>query len=280
LDETVDREEDSESSMPCSLPGDMEAGRSKRQTKEVQQGPQDETNSGHNYSLFDALRETIYSEVATLIANNESRPHFLIELFRELQLLTTDYLRQRALYGIQDLVTRFLTEESLETDGAGFNPMNYQSWLGSTSEPTASESVVTSEGLSEGEVPAALDSSKQTYDYSEGVESASSLSTPKGDENPFEQDNLGDTVIHFGDSLKHVRRLEESFNEADSTLVATPQTQETSIEVDSQQLDNEIKTVMMVRYADPAYIKLPVEAHSFPAPSPSPLSHSLLICSM
>ena len=30
LDETVDREEDSESSMPCSLPGDMEAGRSKR----------------------------------------------------------------------------------------------------------------------------------------------------------------------------------------------------------------------------------------------------------
>jgi pericentriolar material 1 protein len=215
LDETVDREEDSESSMPCSLPGDMEAGRSKRQTKEVQQGPQDETNSGHNYSLFDALRETIYSEVATLIANNESRPHFLIELFRELQLLTTDYLRQRALYGIQDLVTRFLTEESLETDGAGFNPMNYQSWLGSTSEPTASESVVTSEGLSE------------------------------GDENPFEQDNLGDTVIHFGDSLKHVRRLEESFNEADSTLVATPQTQETSIEVDSQQLDNEIKTVMM-----------------------------------
>jgi hypothetical protein len=174
----------------------------------------------------------------------------LIELFRELQLLTTDYLRQRALYGIQDLVTRFLTEESLETDGAGFNPMNYQSWLGSTSEPTASESVVTSEGLSE------------------------------GDENPFEQDNLGDTVIHFGDSLKHVRRLEESFNEADSTLVATPQTQETSIEVDSQQLDNEIKTVMMVRYADPAYIKLPVEAHSFPAPSPSPLSHSLLICSM
>ena len=71
--------------------------------------------------------------------------------------------------------------------------------MGSTSEPTASESVVTSEGLSEGEVPAALDSSKQTYDYSEGVESASSLSTPKGDENPFEQDNLGDTVIHFGD---------------------------------------------------------------------------------
>lgn len=65
------------------------------------------------YSVFDALRETIYSEVATLIANNESRPHFLVELFRELQMLTTDYLRQRALYNLQDLVTRYLTEEGV-----------------------------------------------------------------------------------------------------------------------------------------------------------------------
>ena len=62
------------------------------------------------FSLFEALRETIYSEVATLISQNESRPHFLIELFRELQLLTSDYLRQRALYAVQDLVTQYLAE--------------------------------------------------------------------------------------------------------------------------------------------------------------------------
>ena len=29
-------------------------------------------------SVFSALRDTIYSEVATLIANNEARPHFLV----------------------------------------------------------------------------------------------------------------------------------------------------------------------------------------------------------
>lgn len=40
-----------------------------------------------------------------------------------MQLLTTDYLRQRALYGVQDLVTRFLTEEGMETEAAGYNPM-------------------------------------------------------------------------------------------------------------------------------------------------------------
>lgn len=37
-------------------------------------------NSSQSYSLFDALRESIYSEVATLIANNESRPHFLVSV--------------------------------------------------------------------------------------------------------------------------------------------------------------------------------------------------------
>ena len=66
-----------------------------------------------DFTLFEALRETIYAEVATLISQNETRPHFLIELFRELQMLSSDYLRQRALYSIQDLVTRHLTEEDV-----------------------------------------------------------------------------------------------------------------------------------------------------------------------
>ena len=33
-----------------------------------------------DFSVFDALRDTIYSEVATLIANNENRPHFLVSV--------------------------------------------------------------------------------------------------------------------------------------------------------------------------------------------------------
>lgn len=61
----------------------------------------DPVDASSDFSLFEALRETIYSEVATLISQNESRPHFLIELFHELQLLNTDYLRQRALYSLQ-----------------------------------------------------------------------------------------------------------------------------------------------------------------------------------
>lgn len=61
----------------------------------------DPADASSDFSLFEALRETIYSEVATLISQNESRPHFLIELFHELQLLNTDYLRQRALFSLQ-----------------------------------------------------------------------------------------------------------------------------------------------------------------------------------
>ena len=62
-------------------------------------------------SLFEALRENIYSEVASLISQNEGRPHYLIELFRELQLLSSDYLRQRALYALKDLVAQTLNHE-------------------------------------------------------------------------------------------------------------------------------------------------------------------------
>lgn len=61
----------------------------------------DLADASSDFSLFEALRETIYSEVATLISQNEARPHFLIELFHELQLLNTDYLRQRALFSLQ-----------------------------------------------------------------------------------------------------------------------------------------------------------------------------------
>jgi hypothetical protein len=71
-----------------------------------------ESEDGVDLTLFEALREGIYSEVATLISQNENRPHFLIELFRELQKLNTDYLRQRALYAIRDVGSKFLAEAS------------------------------------------------------------------------------------------------------------------------------------------------------------------------
>uniref|UniRef100_A0A671R5F0 Pericentriolar material 1 protein-like n=1 Tax=Sinocyclocheilus anshuiensis TaxID=1608454 RepID=A0A671R5F0_9TELE len=96
-----------------------------------------------DFSLFEALRETIYSEVATLISQNESRPHFLIELFHELQLLNTDYLRQRALYSLQDIVTRHLTEKSVADEQA--SSLGPAVWAtGSQSELTPSESLATS----------------------------------------------------------------------------------------------------------------------------------------
>uniref|UniRef100_A0A8C2JZD3 Pericentriolar material 1 n=1 Tax=Cyprinus carpio TaxID=7962 RepID=A0A8C2JZD3_CYPCA len=99
-----------------------------------------------DFSLFEALRETIYSEVATLISQNESRPHFLIELFHELQLLNTDYLRQRALYSLQEIVTRHLTEKSVADEQA--SSLGPTAWAtGSQSELTPSESLATSDNV-------------------------------------------------------------------------------------------------------------------------------------
>ena len=55
-------------------------------------------------NLFEELRETIYTEVATLISQNESRPQYLLQLFSELQGMTTDLMRQRAIFALQEIV--------------------------------------------------------------------------------------------------------------------------------------------------------------------------------
>jgi len=66
--------------------------------------------SGNVTSAFEALRETVYAEVATLISQNEACPHYLVELFRQLQMLSTDFLRQRGLFAIQDIVARYFAK--------------------------------------------------------------------------------------------------------------------------------------------------------------------------
>lgn len=66
--------------------------------------------------LFESLKENVFQEVSALIAANESRPHFLINLFRELQLISaSDPLRNKIMQAFQELYFR----NSLETgDGA------------------------------------------------------------------------------------------------------------------------------------------------------------------
>lgn len=54
------------------------------------------------------LHDTIYSEVATLISFNENRPHFLLDAIRLLQKLNSDFLRQRALYSLRDVIKDYV----------------------------------------------------------------------------------------------------------------------------------------------------------------------------
>ena len=184
---------------------------------------QDETNE--NASLFEALRDTIYSEVATLIAMNESRPHYLVELFRELQLLSSDYLRQRALYSLQELVTRYLTEEAVPTStstnvssskagAVAFtkerlsNNDTAQDWMASASEQTPSDlasNVTTTDDEGESQALRTLAQQIQNnemYDYAELADSQSeaNLSTPGSNNDiPFAAEDLGNTVINLED---------------------------------------------------------------------------------
>ncbi|XP_064917137.1 pericentriolar material 1 protein isoform X28 [Columba livia] len=224
--------------------------------------------TGSDLSMFEALRDTIYSEVATLISQNESRPHFLIELFHELQLLNTDYLRQRALYALQDIVTRHLSENNEK--GKCTKSLNSAAWIASNSELTPSESLASTDDETFGKnfsTEACQDCEQNDAD------NGSSMSTSSNFE-PFATDDLGNTVIHLDQALARMREYERMKIEAESTLdsegcssnfqgasaakleggqsasecVPVPQSSEASAvpcpHIDTQQLDRQIKAIM------------------------------------
>lgn len=79
--------------------------RPRPQTQEVKIEPQQPTVQESplpaNLSAGILARDAVYGEVASLIAANESRPQFLMELFRELQSLHSDSQRIDALRSLQ-----------------------------------------------------------------------------------------------------------------------------------------------------------------------------------
>ncbi|NXO10514.1 PCM1 protein, partial [Oriolus oriolus] len=223
------------------------------------------SETGSDLSMFEALRDTIYSEVATLISQNESRPHFLIELFHELQLLNTDYLRQRALYALQDIVTRHLSEKN--ENGKSAKSLNSATWVASNSELTPSESLASTDDETFGKnfsTEACQDCEQHDAD------NGSTMSTSSNFE-PFATDDLGNTVIHLDKALSWMREYERMKVEAESTLdsegcssnfqgasaaklegtgecQSVPQSGDVSAvpcpRIDTQQLDRQIKAIM------------------------------------
>ncbi|XP_032079663.1 pericentriolar material 1 protein isoform X3 [Thamnophis elegans] len=202
------------------------------------------SETGSDLSMFEALRDTIYSEVATLISQNESRPHFLIELFHELQMLNTDYLRQRALYALQDIVIRHASEDN--TRGECPKQLNSNAWIGSNSELTPSESLATTddETFAKNFDQGACRESEQ-HDRDNG----STRSTSSNFE-PFATDDLGNTVIHLDQALARMREYErmkiaaEGNLESEDGCCSNLQTAPSSKLEDTQQLDRQIKAIM------------------------------------
>ncbi|XP_068042941.1 pericentriolar material 1 protein isoform X1 [Anomalospiza imberbis] len=223
--------------------------------------------TGSDLSMFEALRDTIYSEVATLISQNESRPHFLIELFHELQLLNTDYLRQRALYALQDIVTRHLCEKNEK--GKCAKSLNSATWVASNSELTPSESLASTDDETFGK----NFSTEACQDCQQPDADNGSIMSTSSNFEPFATDDLGNTVIHLDKALSWMREYERMKVEAESTLDSEgcssnfqgastaklegpgagecqsgPQSGDVSSvpcpRIDTQQLDRQIKAIM------------------------------------
>ncbi|XP_068042954.1 pericentriolar material 1 protein isoform X14 [Anomalospiza imberbis] len=177
--------------------------------------------TGSDLSMFEALRDTIYSEVATLISQNESRPHFLIELFHELQLLNTDYLRQRALYALQDIVTRHLCEKNEK--GKCAKSLNSATWVASNSELTPSESLASTDDETFGK----NFSTEACQDCQQPDADNGSIMSTSSNFEPFATDDLGPGA----------GECQSGPQSGDVSSVPCPR-------IDTQQLDRQIKAIM------------------------------------
>ncbi|XP_063689313.1 pericentriolar material 1 protein-like isoform X7 [Bolinopsis microptera] len=174
----------------------------------------DPEEKGTGRSAFEGLQNTVYSEVASLISANETRPHYLIELVRELSGLENDYLRQRHLYMLRDLRGSFLNNSQQEGQSDKKNPgsaaatwLKENNWsLFSASEATPSNNSIISDVDNEYEREASKIKDAE-YDYLESVENLSSVSTSNS--HPFASESLGSTAINLSSDLADVRRREE-----------------------------------------------------------------------
>lgn len=61
------------------------------------------SEAGSEFSLFEALRDSIYSEVATLISLNESRPHFLVR-FLVVYLFSSRRTRREKIFPVSGYI--------------------------------------------------------------------------------------------------------------------------------------------------------------------------------
>lgn len=89
-------------------------------------------DSKSSAKLFDDLKENVYLEVSALIAANESRPQFLINLFRDLQLISTsDPLRTRLLQAFKEVYSQYgesgpnLLQEDVSSSSNQVHTMQY-----------------------------------------------------------------------------------------------------------------------------------------------------------
>eukprot|EP00116_Pleurobrachia_bachei_P008232 sb/3468494/ len=159
---------------------------------------------------FDSIQNLVYSEVATLISVNESRPHYLVEVVRELIGLENDYLRQRHLIMLKDLKSSYLVEGAAVKTRTATSAWASNIGVFSASEATPSNnSLVSADNvrLSWDYDSKHQDVDNEEFDYLENVENLSSVST--NNSHPFASESLGSTAINLSSDLADVRRREE-----------------------------------------------------------------------
>ena len=103
-------------------------------TSSSRSGASKSTRSNGELLDFEHMREKIYSEVANLISQNETRPFYLINLFKELQYLKDKNARDQVLKNIFNIANR---QQSMVSEKSSTETLPQMQSASSTCEPIA-----------------------------------------------------------------------------------------------------------------------------------------------
>ncbi|CAF0749445.1 unnamed protein product [Brachionus calyciflorus] len=136
---------------------------------------------------FEKMREQIYSEVATLISQNESRPFYLLNLFKELQFIRDKNARDQVLKSIFNISNRHKINDNVRCNSSTTSDSNLD----------LSEKIFLS----------------RKYENKKEV-----VDDEQSSQTPFESDSLSNTVIFVKNSPKDKKNEKLSGSSGSSIL--------------------------------------------------------------
>lgn len=198
---------------------------------------------------FDKMREQIYSEVATLISQNESRPFYLLNLFKELQQIRDKTSRDQVLKSIFNISNRNCSKHSIEPRYSNLNNQDnddddvvtYNFRMRKARKYT-NYTTTTDSNMDDDDNSYLV----KKYNLKENKKQIENDDEAESSQTPFESDSLSNTVIFVKNSPKtsHKKCGNQKSSSSGSSILGVNENTNEEKKIQSENIGTEVKQLI------------------------------------